>query len=63
VQLAVAAPNLSGVRRLHVVGIEYGELDRLHALGWGPLGVEVWLAAADGSLAVIPRSSLWMWES
>jgi phosphonate C-P lyase system protein PhnH len=62
VKLAVAAPNVSGVRRLHVVGIDQDELVRLQALGWGPLGVDVWLAAGDGSLAVIPRSSLWMWE-
>jgi phosphonate C-P lyase system protein PhnH len=63
VKLAVAAPNLSGVRRLYVAGIDDSELMWLHALGWGPLAVDVWLAGADGALAVISRSSLWMWES
>jgi phosphonate C-P lyase system protein PhnH len=62
VKLAVAAPNLSGVRCLHVVGIDQDELVGLQAVGWGPLGIDVWLAAADGSLAVIPRACLWMWE-
>jgi phosphonate C-P lyase system protein PhnH len=61
-KLVVATPNLSGVRRLHVDGIDRDDLYELQALGWGSLGVDIWLTAADGGLAVIPRSSIWTWE-
>lgn len=59
VRLSLSGPGIAGSARLAVGGIALGEYAALQALVDFPLGVDVWLAAADGTLAVIPRSSQW----
>jgi hypothetical protein len=62
VTLALAGPTFAGVRRLWVAGLDRHELDRLHALGHSARGVDLWLVSAEHTLAVIPRSSIWICE-
>jgi phosphonate C-P lyase system protein PhnH len=62
VTLAVAGPRVGGIRRLHVSGIDREELGRVHALGHASPGIEVWLVSAERTIAVIPRSSIWICE-
>jgi alpha-D-ribose 1-methylphosphonate 5-triphosphate synthase subunit PhnH len=62
VTLAVAGPRVGGIRRLHVAGIDREELGRVHALGHASTGIEVWLVSAERTIAVIPRSSIWICE-
>lgn len=62
VTLALAGPAVAGVRRLHVAGLDREELDRLHVLGHSSPGIDVWLVSAERTVAVIPRSSVWICE-
>jgi alpha-D-ribose 1-methylphosphonate 5-triphosphate synthase subunit PhnH len=62
VTLAVAGPRVGGVRRLHVAGLDREELGRVHALGHAATGIELWLVSAERTIAVIPRSSIWICE-
>jgi hypothetical protein len=59
VRLAVNSPDASGVRTLCLAGVAAEDFD---ALGESRLGVDIWLASADGFLAVIPRSIRWCRE-
>lgn len=63
VTLAVAGPRVGGIRRLHVGGLDREELARVHALGHASTGIEVWLVSAERTIAVIPRSSIWICEA
>lgn len=63
VTLAVAGPRVGGIRRLHVGGLDREELARVHALGHASAGIEVWLVSAERTIAVIPRSSIWICEA
>jgi alpha-D-ribose 1-methylphosphonate 5-triphosphate synthase subunit PhnH len=56
VALAVTGPDAPGVRTLCLTGVAAEDFD---ALCETRLGVDVWLASADGFLAVIPRSIRW----
>src|SRR5262245_42136768 len=60
--LAVAGARVGGVHRLHVAGIDREELGRVHALGHSSAGIEVWLVSAERTIAVIPRSAIWICE-
>ena len=55
--LSLQGPGIAREARLPVRGILAGEWERLRALMDFPLGVDIWLAARDGDLAVIPRST------
>jgi phosphonate C-P lyase system protein PhnH len=61
--VVVTGPEGGGERRLNVRGIQPAELDRLAAHAGTPLGVDIVLAAADGGLAVLPRSARWRREA
>jgi alpha-D-ribose 1-methylphosphonate 5-triphosphate synthase subunit PhnH len=50
-------PGILGEARLRVAGIDAAEWEHIRALQDFPLGVDVWLVARDGDLAVIPRST------
>jgi phosphonate C-P lyase system protein PhnH len=63
VTLAVAGSRVGGIRRLRVSGIDHEELARVHALAHASMGIEVWLVSAERTVAVIPRSSLWICEA
>jgi len=55
--LSLQGPGIAGEARLSVRGIPAEEWGRLQALMDFPLGLDIWLAARDGDLAVIPRSA------
>jgi alpha-D-ribose 1-methylphosphonate 5-triphosphate synthase subunit PhnH len=61
--LCLAGPGIPGQRRLGVRGIARAEWSRLEDVMDFPLGVDIWLAAQDGHLAVIPRSVRWKMEA
>jgi phosphonate C-P lyase system protein PhnH len=63
VTLAVAGPKVGGIRRLHVSGLEREELAQAHALAHASTGIDVWLVSAERTIAVIPRSSIWICEA
>ena len=57
VVLRLAVPGVPGERRLAIEGLSLEDLAPLLVPRDTPRQVDVWLAAADGSLAVIPRST------
>jgi alpha-D-ribose 1-methylphosphonate 5-triphosphate synthase subunit PhnH len=59
VRLSLSGPGIAGTAPLAVAGISPAEFAGLQALADFPMGVDLWLAAADGTLAVIPRSTRW----
>ena len=59
VGLSLSGPGIAGSARLGVAGISSAEFAALQALVDYPMGVDIWLAAADGTLAVVPRSTQW----
>jgi len=59
VRLSLSGPGIAGSARLAVAGISPTEFAGLQALVDFPMGVDIWLAAADGTLAVVPRSTRW----
>jgi phosphonate C-P lyase system protein PhnH len=61
--VVVSGPGGVDEPRLNVRGIQPAELDRLAAHAGTPLGVDILLAAADGGLAVLPRSARWRLEA
>jgi alpha-D-ribose 1-methylphosphonate 5-triphosphate synthase subunit PhnH len=63
VTLSVSGPGVQGEARLGITGICREEWHRLRGLMDFPLGVDIWLAAADGHLAVLPRSAHWAEEA
>ncbi len=63
VTLALSGSGVPGAVRLGVAGISREEWQRLRELGDFPLGVEIWLGASDGQLAVLPRSTRWLLEA
>jgi alpha-D-ribose 1-methylphosphonate 5-triphosphate synthase subunit PhnH len=62
VVLRLEGPGIGAPRRLGIGGLAGDEIDRWRALTDFPTGVDVWLAAADGRVAVIPRSTRWSRE-
>ena len=62
VNLTVKGPGVRGEARLRVAGFSREEIHRLRGLTDFPTGVDIWLAAADGHLAVLPRSAQWIEE-
>jgi len=56
VTLSVRGPGVAGEARLSIQGLTRDDLAPLWARHEFPLGVDLWLAA-DGHLAVIPRSA------
>jgi alpha-D-ribose 1-methylphosphonate 5-triphosphate synthase subunit PhnH len=56
VTLCLRGPGIAGVSWLGIEGLAPHDVQPLVESGDGP-GVDVWLAAADGHLAVIPRST------
>jgi len=57
VVLHLQGPGIPGERRLLVQGLRRDDLAPLLGDGAVPMGIELWLAAAAGSLAVITRST------
>jgi alpha-D-ribose 1-methylphosphonate 5-triphosphate synthase subunit PhnH len=62
VALCLEGPGVDVPRCLGVQGLAEDEIDRWRTLTDFPTGVDVWLAAADGRVAVIPRSARWSRE-
>jgi alpha-D-ribose 1-methylphosphonate 5-triphosphate synthase subunit PhnH len=62
VVLRLEGPGIGAARRLGIGGLAGEEIDHWRALADFPLGVDVWLAA-DGVVAVIPRSTRWSREA
>lgn len=62
VALRLEGPGTDRTRRLGIQGLAAYEIDRWRTLVGFPMGVDVWLAAADGRVAVIPRSARWSRE-
>ncbi len=62
VLLRLTGPGIPMERRLAVTGIAADEWRVLDSLRDFPMGVDIWLAAPDGRLAVIPRSTRWTLE-
>jgi alpha-D-ribose 1-methylphosphonate 5-triphosphate synthase subunit PhnH len=58
-RLVVSGRRGVGDSTLCVRGIRPEEVDRLASYASSSLGVDVWLTAADGTLAVLPRSVRW----
>ena len=59
ITLNLTGPGITDSTRLTIAGIPPAECAAWQTLIDFPLGVEIWLAAADGTLAVIPRSTRW----
>jgi alpha-D-ribose 1-methylphosphonate 5-triphosphate synthase subunit PhnH len=57
VTLRLQGPGIVGETRLSIQGLHGADLAPLVTRRDFPMGVDVWLAAADGCLAVIPRST------
>jgi len=57
VTMSLHGPGIAGERRLSVQGLTGADLAPLFTGDHSSLGVDLWLAAADGHLAVIPRST------
>lgn len=57
VTLMLSGPGIDGTTRLSLHGLTVADVALLLARGEGPRAVDVWLAAADGHLAVIPRAA------
>ena len=57
VTLGLQGPGISGEAQLSMQGLRADDLAPLWTRQEFPLGVDLWLAAADGHLAVIPRST------
>jgi len=62
VVLRLEGPGIGAPRRLGIVGLAGSEVDCWYGLTDFPTGVDVWLAAADGGVAAIPRSTRWCRE-
>ena len=62
VVLRLEGPGVDAPRCLGIQGLAGDEIDRWRDLRDFPMGVDVWLAAADGRVAVIPRSARWSRE-
>jgi phosphonate C-P lyase system protein PhnH len=62
VVLRLEGPGVGASHRLGIVGLARDEVDRWPELRDFPVGVDIWLAAADGRVAVIPRSARWRRE-
>jgi alpha-D-ribose 1-methylphosphonate 5-triphosphate synthase subunit PhnH len=57
--LRLRGPGIPETRHLAVAGVSEAEIAAWRSLVDFPLGVDIWLAAADGTLAVLPRSTAW----
>ncbi len=62
VVLRLEGPGVGAPRRLGIGGLAGDEIDRWREITDFPTGVDIWLAAADGRVAVIPRSARWSRE-
>lgn len=60
--LRLTGPGIPTERRLAVSGIAADEWRILGSLRDFPMGVDIWLAAPDNRMAVIPRSAHWTLE-
>jgi alpha-D-ribose 1-methylphosphonate 5-triphosphate synthase subunit PhnH len=63
VTLRLKGPGIAGESRLDIQGLTASDVQPICERSDFPTGVDVWLAAADGHLAVIPRSTrCWLAE-
>jgi alpha-D-ribose 1-methylphosphonate 5-triphosphate synthase subunit PhnH len=60
--LVLSGPGVPGERRLRLRGVLGEDFERLREGRAFPLGLDLWFAAADGGLCVIPRSTHWRRE-